>query len=80
MDFSKVELGDEDQAFHRDAQAFLAKHVTEDVRRRDRETGETISQLPDETMLKLRIYSRELADRAREAEEQPPAPQVERIA
>ncbi|MET3891559.1 hypothetical protein ABIE41_002635 [Bosea sp. OAE506] len=50
------------------------------MQERDPETGETISQLPDETMLKLRIYSRELADRARDAEEQPVAPQVERIA
>jgi hypothetical protein len=49
------------------------------MQQRDRETGETISQLPDETMLKLRIYSRELADRAREADE-PNPPQVERIA
>jgi hypothetical protein len=31
-------------------------------------------------MLKLRIYSRELAERARDAEQQPVAPQVERIA
>jgi len=34
---------------------------------KDRDTGETISQLPDETILKLRIYSRELTDRARQA-------------
>lgn len=31
-------------------------------------TGETISQLPDETMLKLRLYSRELTERARQAD------------
>lgn len=36
---------------------------------KDQETGETISQLPDETMLKLRIYSRDLAERARDATE-----------
>lgn len=50
------------------------------MQHRDRDTGETILQLPDETMLKLRIYSRELAERARDAEQQPVAPQVERIA
>jgi uncharacterized FlaG/YvyC family protein len=37
--------------------------------KKDRQTGETISQLPDETLLKLRAYSRELTERAREAEE-----------
>lgn len=31
-------------------------------------TGETVTQLPDETMLKLRLYSRELAERARQAD------------
>lgn len=36
--------------------------------KKNRATGETISQLPDETMLKLRLYSRELADRARQAD------------
>jgi uncharacterized FlaG/YvyC family protein len=39
------------------------------LQKKDRETGETISQLPDETLLKLRAYSRELGERAREAEE-----------
>lgn len=39
------------------------------LQKKDTETGETISQLPDETLLKLRIYSRELADRAVEADE-----------
>ncbi|RDJ27223.1 hypothetical protein DWF00_09515 [Bosea caraganae] len=34
----------------------------------DRSTGETITQLPTEAMLKLRIYSRELTERARQAE------------
>jgi uncharacterized FlaG/YvyC family protein len=37
--------------------------------KKDQQTGETISQLPDETLLKLRAYSRELTERAREAEE-----------
>lgn len=36
------------------------------LQKKDRDTGETISQLPDETLLKLRIYSRELAERARD--------------
>ncbi|MCO5092132.1 hypothetical protein [Bosea sp. (in: a-proteobacteria)] len=37
--------------------------------KKDQQTGETISQLPDETLLKLRAYSRELTERAREAEQ-----------
>lgn len=49
------------------------------MQQKDSETGETISQLPDEAMLKLRIYSRELTDRAREIEDAN-RPQVERIA
>ena len=39
------------------------------LQKKDRDTGETVSQLPDETMLKLRAYSRELSERARQAEE-----------
>ncbi|PTM42339.1 hypothetical protein [Bosea sp. 124] len=39
------------------------------LQKKDSQTGETISQLPDETLLKLRIYSRELTERAREADE-----------
>ncbi len=39
------------------------------LQKKDQDTGETISQLPDETLLKLRIYSRELTERARDAEE-----------
>lgn len=34
----------------------------------DRSTGETITQLPTEAMLKLRLYSRELTERARQAD------------
>ena len=45
----------------------------------DPETGETISQLPDETLLKLRIYSRELTERARITNDAP-EPAVERSA
>jgi hypothetical protein len=37
------------------------------LQKKDQDTGETISQLPDETLLKLRIYSRELTERARDA-------------
>ena len=60
-----------------------ADDATDDVRRRiriepqtgsvvlektDPETGETLQLLPDETTLKLRILSRQIAERAREAE------------
>ena len=48
------------------------------LQKKDRETGETVSQLPDETLLKLRAYSRELTERAREAEDT--RHQVERTA
>lgn len=47
------------------------------LQKKDPHTGETISQLPDEVLLKLRAYSRELSERAREASE---AHQVERTA
>lgn len=48
------------------------------LQKKDLQTGETISQLPDETLLKLRAYARELGERAREASEN--HPQVERTA
>lgn len=48
------------------------------LQKKDRVTGETISQLPDEVMLKLRAYARELGERARETEET--RHQVERTA
>ncbi|WP_377838774.1 hypothetical protein [Bosea sp. UC22_33] len=48
------------------------------LQKKDLQTGETISQLPDETLLKLRAYSRELSQRARETEEQ--QHQIERTA
>ncbi|MBO0865770.1 MAG: acyl-CoA dehydrogenase family protein [Mycobacterium sp.] len=44
MDFSRVELSDADAAFLDEARAFLATHVTEDVRRRDRETGDNFDE------------------------------------
>ncbi|BBX95735.1 acyl-CoA dehydrogenase family protein [Mycobacterium lacus] len=44
MDFSRVELSDEDLAFLDEARSFLATHVTEEVRRRDRETGDNFDE------------------------------------
>ncbi|GBE67485.1 acyl-CoA dehydrogenase [Mycobacterium sp. MFM001] len=44
MDFSRVELSDEDKAFLDEARAFLATHVTEEVKRRDRETGDNFDE------------------------------------
>ncbi|HTQ18196.1 acyl-CoA dehydrogenase family protein [Mycobacterium sp.] len=44
MDFSRVELSDEDQAFYDEARGFLATHMTEEVRRRDRETGDNFDE------------------------------------
>jgi alkylation response protein AidB-like acyl-CoA dehydrogenase len=44
MDFSRVELSDEDSAFRDEAGSFLKTHVTEDVRRRDRETGDNFDE------------------------------------
>jgi 3-oxocholest-4-en-26-oyl-CoA dehydrogenase alpha subunit len=40
MDFSRVELSDDDKAFLDDARSFLKTLVTEEVKRRDRETGD----------------------------------------
>jgi alkylation response protein AidB-like acyl-CoA dehydrogenase len=44
MDFSRVELCDEDSAFFDEARSFLATHVTEEVSRRDRETGDNFDE------------------------------------
>ena len=46
------------------------------LRKTDRDTGEVVEQLPDETMLKLRALSREMIERDREAAvaAQPPNP------
>ncbi|MEZ0365083.1 acyl-CoA dehydrogenase family protein [Mycobacterium sp. pUA109] len=44
MDFSRVELSDEDAAFRDEVRAFLAEQVTEDVIRRDRETGDNFDE------------------------------------
>lgn len=44
MDFSRVQLADDDQAFLDEARSFLSSHVTEEVRRRDRETGDNFDE------------------------------------
>lgn len=44
MDFSRVELSDEDQAFLARVREFLDTHVTDEVRRRDRETGDNFDE------------------------------------
>jgi alkylation response protein AidB-like acyl-CoA dehydrogenase len=44
MDFSYVELADEDQAFQDDLRAFLSSIVTDEVIRHDRETGENFDE------------------------------------
>lgn len=44
MDFSRVELSAEDAAFRDEVRSFLAAQVTEDVIRRDRETGDNFDE------------------------------------
>ncbi len=44
MDFSRVELSDEDNAFREEVRDFLKTQVTEEVRRRDRETGDNFDE------------------------------------
>lgn len=44
MDFSRVTLTDDDRAFLDEARDFLRTHVTEDVKRRDRETGDNFDE------------------------------------
>ncbi|MFE3320157.1 acyl-CoA dehydrogenase family protein [Nocardia sp. NPDC059195] len=44
MDFSRVELSADDQEFLDGARAFLTTHVTDEVRRRDRETGDNFDE------------------------------------
>jgi uncharacterized FlaG/YvyC family protein len=48
------------------------------LRKTNRETGEVVDQLPDETLLKLRALSREIIERDREATAR--SHEVERIA
>lgn len=49
------------------------------LRKTNRDTGEVVEQLPDETLLKLRTWSREILERSREAEASR-SPEVERLA
>ncbi|MGB6516664.1 MAG: acyl-CoA dehydrogenase family protein [Mycobacterium sp.] len=44
MDFSRVTLSDGDQAFLDEARDFLKTHVTDEVKRRDRETGDNFDE------------------------------------
>ncbi|MET0698339.1 MAG: acyl-CoA dehydrogenase family protein [Mycobacterium sp.] len=44
MDFSRVDLDDDDQKFLTDIRAFLSEQVTDEVRRRDRETGDNFDE------------------------------------
>jgi alkylation response protein AidB-like acyl-CoA dehydrogenase len=44
MDFSRVELSDEDRQFRDDVQALLRGLVTDEVKRRDRETGDNFDE------------------------------------
>ena len=44
MDFSRVELADDDQAFLDEVRTFLAEQVTEDVIARDREAGDNFDE------------------------------------
>ncbi|MCV7102156.1 acyl-CoA dehydrogenase family protein [Mycobacterium palustre] len=44
MDFSRVDLSPEDRDFLEQTREFIAKHVTDEVRRRDRETGENFDE------------------------------------
>ncbi|OBH43956.1 acyl-CoA dehydrogenase family protein [Mycobacterium mantenii] len=44
MDFSRVALSGDDQRFLSEARDFLRTHVTEDVKRRDRETGDNFDE------------------------------------
>src|SRR5215218_9180521 len=44
MDFSRVELSDEDEAFLHESRAFLRELVTDEVLCRDRETGDNFDE------------------------------------
>ncbi|MFZ0833512.1 MAG: acyl-CoA dehydrogenase family protein [Mycobacterium sp.] len=44
MDFSRVMLSDDDQAFLEEVREFLETQVTEEVKRRDRETGDNFDE------------------------------------
>ncbi|MBX9640743.1 MAG: acyl-CoA dehydrogenase family protein [Mycobacteriaceae bacterium] len=44
MDFAVVPLSDEDRAFHDQTRAFVTEHVTDEVRRRNRDFGENFDE------------------------------------
>ncbi|PRC42380.1 acyl-CoA dehydrogenase, partial [Mycobacterium sp. ITM-2017-0098] len=44
MDFSEVELSDEDRTFRDELREFLVSVVTDDVIRRDRQTGDNFDE------------------------------------
>jgi len=44
VDFSRLDLCEDDQAFLDEVRTFLCTHVTDEVRRRDRETGENFDE------------------------------------
>jgi alkylation response protein AidB-like acyl-CoA dehydrogenase len=44
MDFSRIDLSPEDQAFYKETRDFIADHVTDEVLRRDREFGENFDE------------------------------------
>lgn len=44
MDFSRVELSEDDAAFRDEVRRFLAEHVTDEVIARDRETGDNFDE------------------------------------
>jgi alkylation response protein AidB-like acyl-CoA dehydrogenase len=44
MDFARVDLADDDLAFQGEVRAFLKREVTEEVLRRDRETGDNFDE------------------------------------
>ncbi len=39
------------------------------MQKKNKDTGETVSQLPDETLIKMRLYTRQLDERTRQAQE-----------
>jgi len=39
------------------------------MQKKNTDTGETVSQLPDETLIKMRLYTRQLAELERQAQE-----------
>ncbi|MFF2395450.1 MULTISPECIES: acyl-CoA dehydrogenase family protein [unclassified Nocardia] len=64
MDFSRVELSADDQEFLDGARAFLTTHVTDEVRRRDRETGDNFDAGVHEALGAAGWLKAELADEA----------------